>query len=94
MIKDNIVIADFDVSANENYIGEYWKITDEINENKEDGKIASSKWKYNIPLATKAIKMLDLCRRIQQQTKNMQNRIILIYNNYRRLINRISRRII
>ena len=43
----------------------YWKITNEINENKEDGKIASSKQKYNTPLATEAITMLDLCKKIQ-----------------------------
>ena len=37
-IEDNTVIAAFDVSANENYMGGYWKITDELNENKEDRK--------------------------------------------------------
>ena len=41
--EDNIAIAAFDTSANENYMRGYWKITDKINKNKEDSKIASSK---------------------------------------------------
>ena len=66
VIEDNIVIVDFNVLANENYIGEYQKITNELNENKEDSKIALNKWKYNTPLAAKAIIILDLTKRIQQ----------------------------
>ena len=90
IIVQNRVIACSDASVKRQYMRIVQTVCDLAGKNTEDSKGWSNKWQDNTNIVGEAIELYQLLLDIRDNTKHLESRLINIFNNCSKVMNKIA----